>query len=512
MGFTVFRDSIAFFKETGRDAISWPVLVISIRPREFQRQHTGPRMLSSPLVRRMLLLCGGIGVFSLFIICIVVISVPSTGSVDTLRWRVLLSSCVLLAVGLIIVTKMTQRWLIPLVELKQGMEVLTESKRPIRIAAEYDDELGDLVRSYNEMSQVIDARITELQQSQQRVASDNEQLATVLEAMVEGVIAVDQDERILLANMAAIRLLDLKTYDAVGRRVWEAIRIPQIQDLIRKTLTESEQQRLEFAVPWTYSTVAVVASRLPGTPCPGAVLVLHDVTDLRRLENLRRDFVSNVSHELKTPLAAITAYAETLMNGALDDKDVSVTFVQRICEQAERLNSLILDLLELARIESGEHVYQVMPVDVNEVLKSSLDAHQAIALTKQLQVKTEFAAVPIIGMADPDGLRTIADNLIGNAIKYTQSDGTITIRTRRDGKSVEFDVEDSGVGIAKEYQSRIFERFFRIDRARSREEGGTGLGLSIVKHLCQLFGGTIKLKSQLGQGSMFTISLEAATD
>ena len=458
----------------------------------------------------MLLWCGGFGVFSLFVLFIVVISVPSTDSVDQLRWRVLLTATVLLVLGLIVVTKMTQRWLTPLVELKQALELLTEGKRPIRIASEYDDELDDVVRTYNEMAQVVSDRVADLQQSQQRVASDNEQLATVLEAMVEGVIAVDQDERILLANMAAIRLLDLKAYDAVGRRVWEAIRLPQIQDLIRKTLTESEQQRLEFAVPWTYSTVAVVASRLPGKPCPGAVLVLHDVTDLRRLENLRRDFVSNVSHELKTPLAAITAYADTLMNGALDDKDVSVTFVQRIGEQAERLNSLILDLLELARIESGEHVYQVTPVDLNEILRNSLDAHQAIATAKQLHVKTEFQESPILGMADPDGLRTIVDNLVGNAIKYTRPNGTITIRSRRDGKMVEFDVEDNGVGIAKEYQSRIFERFFRIDRARSREEGGTGLGLSIVKHLCQLFGGTIKLKSQLGQGSLFTISLEAA--
>ena len=467
-------------------------------------------MLSSPLVRRMLLWSGGFGALSLFVLFIVLISVPSVEAVDQLRWRVLLAATVLLVFGLVIVTNVTQRWLTPLVELKQALELLTEGKPPVRIASEYDDELDDVIRTYNEMAQVVSARIVDLRQSQQRVASDNEQLATVLEAMVEGVIAVDQDERILLANMAAIRLLDLKAYDAVGRRVWEAIRLPQIQDLIRKTLTESEQQRLEFAVPWTYSTVAVVASRLPGKPCPGAVLVLHDVTDLRRLENLRRDFVSNVSHELKTPLAAITAYADTLMNGALDDKDVSVTFVERISEQAERLNSLILDLLELARIESGEHVYQVTPVDLNEILRSSLDAHQAIATAKQLHVKTEFQASPVLGMADPDGLRTIVDNLVGNAIKYTRPNGTITIRSRREGKMVEFDVEDNGVGIAKEYQSRIFERFFRIDRARSREEGGTGLGLSIVKHLCQLFGGTIKLKSQLGQGSLFTISLEAA--
>jgi two-component system phosphate regulon sensor histidine kinase PhoR len=335
-------------------------------------------------------------------------------------------------------------------------------------------------------------------------------LETVLEAMVEGVIAVDQDERILLANTAAIQVLDLKTFNVVGRRIWEVIRSPQIHDLIRSTLADKEQRRLEFTVPWTYSTVAAIASRLPGNPCPGAVLVLHDVTDLRRLENLRRDFVSNVSHELKTPLAAITAYAETLLNGAIDDQNVSRMFVGRISEQSERLHTLIFDLLELARIESGEHMFHVGSTEINEVLRSSLDAHQAIAQTKQLNVITEFREDPLMAQADADGLRTIMDNLIGNAIKYSHPGGQITVRSFRSDDGVVFEVEDNGVGIAKEFQARIFERFFRVDRARSREMGGTGLGLSIVKHLSNLFGGNVKVKSQLGQGSTFTVQLLAA--
>jgi two-component system phosphate regulon sensor histidine kinase PhoR len=213
---------------------------------------------------------------------------------------------------------------------------------------------------------------------------------------------------------------------------------------------------------------------------------------------------------LKTPLAAITAYADTLLNGALEDRDVSTTFVSRISEQSERLNSLILDLLELARIESGEHVFHIDTVDVNEILRSSIDAHQAIAQSKQINLQLESTETNLMGLVDSEGLRTIVDNLIGNAINYTRAGGTIMVRSRRDEKWVSFDVEDNGVGIAKEFQSRIFERFFRVDRARSREVGGTGLGLSIVKHLCQLFGGNIKVRSQVGQGSTFTVNLMAA--
>ena len=467
-------------------------------------------MFSSPLVRRVLLLGAGFGIVCLIVLSLVGLSVPAADAISRLRWRLLTAEVVLVAIGLLVIGRMLSRWMIPLNELKQASRTLAKGQYPERVAAEYDDELGQLTQSFNEMAQQVVARCDELQQSRQRVTSDNEQLATIMEAMVEGVIAVDQDEKILLANFAAIQLLNLKTFNVVGRRMWEAIRLPPIHELIRKTLNEESQQRLEVAVPWTYSTVAVVASRLPGTPCPGVVLVLHDVTELRRLENLRREFVSNVSHELKTPLAAITAYAETLLNGALDDPAVSRTFVGRISEQGERLNSLILDLLELARIESGEHVFHVSSVEINEILRSSVEAHQTIAQSKQLTLTFAPEESPLRGQADSEGLRTTIDNLIGNAMNYTRPGGTVSIRSRREGKWVLFEVEDNGVGIAKEFQTRIFERFFRVDQARSREVGGTGLGLSIVKHLCQLFGGQVQVRSQIGQGSTFTVQLEAS--
>lgn len=467
-------------------------------------------MLSSPLVRRLLLIYGGLGAASILVMTIVGLSIPSTPAVSSLRWSVFVTEFVLWLIGFPIMAHLTNRWMAPIAQLKRASDQLSDGHRPDRVTTEHDDELGQLVQAFNELAQKVEARVDRLKQSQQQVASDNEQLATVLESMVEGVLAVNRDEQILLANMTAVRLLDLKAQNVVGQRVWEAIRIPQIQSLITKTLADEGQGRLEFAVPWTYSTVSVVASRLPGTPCPGVVLVLHDVSELRRLENLRRDFVSNVSHELKTPLAAITAYADTLLNGALEDPDVSRTFVDRISEQTERLNSLILDLLELARIESGEHVFHLDVFDLNQVLQSSVDAYQAIAESKQLGLEAQLFESELLVRADPEGVRTIVDNLIGNAINYTKPGGSIVVRSRRADRWIEFDIEDDGVGIAKEFQSRIFERFFRVDRARSRAVGGTGLGLSIVKHLCQQFGGNIKVKSQLGQGSTFTVNLPIA--
>ncbi len=470
-------------------------------------------MLTSPFVRRMLMLFGGFGLMSLIFLGLVALSVPATGAgVSTLRWRMTVTVVVLLLIGLSLLAQVLHRWVVPMIELTEAARTLSEGRFPGRVAIENDDELGRLTKVFNEMVLKVESQQAVLQTNQQRIASENEQLATVLEAMVEGVIAVDQEERILLANTAAVRLLDLKAFKVVGRRMWEAIRIPQIHDLIRLTLKEKQQHRMEFGVPWTYSIVAAVSSRLPGEPCPGAVLVLHDVTDLRRLETLRRDFVSNVSHELKTPLAAITAYADTLLNGALEDQAVSRTFVDRISEQSERLNSLIFDLLELARIESGERAFHVDSIDINEILRKSVDSHQEIAKGKQLNLSTDFQVEQLLGEADSEGLRTIIDNLIGNAINYSRSGGSITVRSRQDDRWVIFEVEDNGVGIAKEFQSRIFERFFRVDRARSREVGGTGLGLSIVKHLCNLFGGTIKVKSQLGHGSTFTVQLEASRE
>ena len=251
------------------------------------------------------------------------------------------------------------------------------------------------------------------------------------------------------------------------------------------------------------------SARLPGSPCPGVMVVLHDMTELRRLENLRRELVANVSHELKTPLAAIKGYAETLRHGAVNDREHNLNFVHRIEEQADRLHELILDILQVARIESGQESFEFENVPLAELIEQSADQFSELAAAKQIMLTVEVPDHSITAWADDEGVRTILSNLVDNALKYTPAGGSVVIRGAATADSATLEVCDTGIGIADKDLARIFERFYCADRARSRELGGTGLGLSIVKHLAQAFGGHVSVESQTGHGSTFRVELPA---
>ena len=337
---------------------------------------------------------------------------------------------------------------------------------------------------------------------------NNERLATVLGGMVEGGVAVDEQQRILFANGAARSLLEFVTPDTEGRPLLEAVRTRTIHKAVQNAFASHKPIAVEFELTGsTRRVVAVHAARLPGVPCPGVVLVMHDVTELRRLENLRQEFVANVSHELKTPLTSIKAYAETLLDGAIHDAQNNVAFVRRIQDQADRLYQLILDLLSLARIESGQGAFEIASVDVAEAVDLCVSHHAATAATGQIELLTVPPPQPLRVQADEEGLGQILDNLLSNAVKYTPAGGRVTIRWHAAAPMGQIEVEDTGIGIPAEAQARIFERFYRVDKARSRELGGTGLGLSIVKHLVQQFGGSIGVTSHEGSGTTFTVRL-----
>jgi two-component system phosphate regulon sensor histidine kinase PhoR len=355
------------------------------------------------------------------------------------------------------------------------------------------------------------ADVASLQARQSELEQNTALLETVLGTMIEGVIVVSTDERMLYANRAARSLLDIQERDIAGRPVLEVARSPNIEQTVQAALRSVATQRAEFDLPRKQKFVALTVSVLPGDPCPGAVLVIHDVTELRRLERLRRDFVSNVSHELKTPLTSIQAYADTLMEGALDDAENNRVFLRRIVEQAERLQALIHDLLRLAKIESQTEAFRIEPVPVAPLVVACIDEHRQVATMKGLALETGEVA-DVVVRADVDGLRQILDNLVNNALNYTPTGGRVTVSVRHREGWGEVEVEDTGIGIAKDDQARIFERFFRVDRARSRAVGGTGLGLSIVKHLAQAFGGRVELTSELGRGSRFGVWLPALID
>ena len=351
-------------------------------------------------------------------------------------------------------------------------------------------------------------------QSLRELAARLEQSTTlfegVLETMQEAVLVVDSRERVLFINSAARDLFDVSQSAASGKLAWESIRSSRLQEIVTQALSTGTTVRGEVELPRRKRLVEVSAVVLNLAAGPGCLAVAYDVTDLRRLEKIRREFVSNVSHELKTPLTSIQAYADTLLNGGLEDEGSSRLFVERIVEQSERLSMLIQDLLRLARIESEPEAFQIERCDAVQIASSSFLDHQNIALTRQIQLEFHPPARQLEVLADADGLRTILNNLLANAINYTLAGGRVTLTLSLDGDRVLFEVSDTGVGIAKEHQSRVFERFYRVDKARTRSVGGTGLGLAIVRHLVEVMQGEITLKSELGEGSTFRVWLPQA--
>ncbi|MBI1903789.1 MAG: HAMP domain-containing protein [Planctomycetia bacterium] len=366
------------------------------------------------------------------------------------------------------------------------------------------DEFGALAASFAQVGRQLAGRLDD-------VLRQAQYLHTVLGGMVEGVVAIDPERRIVLANPAACALLDYDGAVPTGRPLYELVRHPSIDQAIDDALAGREPPHCQFDLTrTTRKTLALHVGRLPGEPCPGLVFVLYDVTELRRLERMRQDFIANVSHELKTPLSSIKAYSETLLGGALHDSEHNVHFLERIHRQALRLERIVGDMLSLSRIESGQAPLEIVPVSLDEIVAEAMTLHTPLAQAQGIELSSQPPEQPVSVLGDEEGLREILDNLLNNAVKYTPAGGKVVVRWRRNGDEAALEVEDTGVGIAPADQERIFERFYRVDRARSRELGGTGLGLSIVKHLAQSFGGSVAVQSELGKGSVFTVTLRAS--
>jgi two-component system phosphate regulon sensor histidine kinase PhoR len=369
-----------------------------------------------------------------------------------------------------------------------------------------DGELQGLADAFNHMCGEVASRQLQLRETADR-------LATVLGAMAEGVLAVDNRQRILFANPAAGHLLGLHPEAARGKRLLEVVRSHMLHEAVSEALAhrdvpDQETQRYEFDSSRSRGRIlSVRANRLPGEPCPGVVLVLQDVTELRRLEHLRQEFVANVSHELKTPLTAIKAYTETLQAGAIDDAAINRHFLDQIEREADRLLELIVDMLRLAQIESGHEGFRIGSVSVYEAMLECRRRHETAARRKGIKLLTTSDDKTLTVRADKEGFRQILDNLVDNAIKYTDPGGQVVLGWHDDETEAVIEVCDTGIGIPAEAQERVFERFYRVDKARSRDVGSTGLGLSIVKHLAHTFGGSVSVESQLDEGSRFTVRL-----
>lgn len=410
-------------------------------------------------------------------------------------WAALVAGSGALALGGLFAHRFARR----LQALSGTAQAISRGDYDRAIDASANDEIGVLARSFQQMREDLRQRIAGIE----RMRKD---LQTMLETIPEGVIAIDEQQWILFANPSVVRLLGLGRANLVGQRLWEVLRHPRLLDAVSATLTNRRPYNTEFEIHNPARVLAYRGRTLTVESGRGVIMVLQDISELRRLERLRQDFFANVSHELKTPLASIKAFTETLLDD-VDDRETAVRFLRRIEEQAERLHALVIDMLMLARVESAEHGFDIGPVDVDEAAHACLESFRGEADAKGI----ELAHVPAVDsrwvMADAEGLDLILSNLVDNAIKYTPAKGKVTIRIERAADGVRVHVEDTGIGIPEEDLGRVFERFYRVDKARSRELGGTGLGLSIVKHLAQTFGGRVSVTSRLGRGTVFTVVL-----
>ena len=410
-----------------------------------------------------------------------------------------------LVVALVLSMMIARRLSAPLVELAGAADAIAHGDYGKKVLVSASGEVGALAASFNAMSEACADHIA-------RMTQDREQLRAIFRSMVEGVLVLDAEQTILFVNEAASQLLGESARTAQGQKIWQVFRHRQLNEAVDKILGSDEPHRCELE--WTGSerrALALQGARLPGEPHRGAVLVFHDITDVRKLETVRQDFVANVSHELKTPLAAIQATVETLLDGAMQDAEHNVRFLERIGENADRLHRLVQDLLTLGRIESSQAPLELEPIALQIAAEACISRHADRAKGRDLQLIPEPPSQAVTALADEEALAEILDNLVDNAIKYTHAGGKITLRWfGEDGQAI-LEVVDTGVGIPEKDLPRIFERFYRVDKARSRELGGTGLGLSIVKHLVHALGGAITVASRIGEGSVFTIRVPRAS-
>jgi len=411
------------------------------------------------------------------------------------------SSATVLAVALILASVLTRRMSVAVGELTHAARRMADGDLSVRTRLSGDDDLAELGYALDRVAGGLAASLGALR-------AERDLQKRILEAMHEGVVVVDRDGRIVLVN-PALRSMLLLGADAVGKLLIETVRHAQLDTMLDEA-READDHPVEIELPGLKPRrVLVQAAPLLGEE-EGLLFVFVDVTELRRLESLRRDFVANASHELRTPIAAVRSATETLRWGALEDPVAAIRFLDIIERNAQRLQSLVEDMLELSKLESNEFKLKRERVELERVVPIVLGLFRERAEKKGVRLAAELpAALPAVE-GDARALEHVLSNLVDNAVKYCPSGARILVRAAREDGRVRLVVTDTGPGIAPEHLQRIFERFYRVDAGRSRELGGTGLGLSIVKHMVEAMRGKVAVESAVGQGSTFTVSLPSS--
>lgn len=426
-------------------------------------------------------------------------------ALTALYWRIGLSAVVVALLAALIGLLLSRAISRQMRQVEDGVERFAKGDFASRLPVPRIEEFAVVAESVNEMADELDEQIRNLTRER------NEREA-VLASMVEGVVAVDVDERVITVNEAAARLLGAHGDDAVGSSIQEVVRNPELQRVVAQTL-EGEgpvESELVLRVGTEDRILQANGTLLRGASSgsvAGAVVVLNDVTRLKRLEAVRRDFVANVSHELKTPVTSIKGFTETLLDGAGDDPEARERFLRIVAGQADRLNSIIGDLLALSSLEAGQvGGAPLHEADVCDVVHVAVEVCGVKAERKGIRLEVSCAE-PVSASINPPLLEQAVVNLVDNAIKYSPEGSTVLIGLEARPSQVVITVRDQGPGIAREHLPRLFERFYRVDEARSRDLGGTGLGLAIVKHIAQLHGGRVSVDSRVGAGSVFSLYL-----
>jgi two-component system, OmpR family, phosphate regulon sensor histidine kinase PhoR len=416
-----------------------------------------------------------------------------------LRRRLAVAGCVGLLIAIALSFLIARSALRPIQEVRRVAEAIARGDLDERPPLSGGDALGEISNSIREIARQLRTRLED-------ATHEKEQLRAVLESMVEGVLVVDAAGRVLLANSRLREFYGIRN-EITGHPLLEVIRHPELDVLLRDVAEADAIVSSTFTLGDPPRTLRVQAARFPRgvEPRAGSVAVFHDISELERLEEVRRDFVANASHELRTPLTAIQGFAETLLEADLSP-DKRQSYLEIIDRHARRLGFIVRDLLALSTVETGKWRVEPMQVDVADIARTVIHDLEPRVVEGELSLDCEVEG-DVEAFADPRILEQILTNLLDNAVKYTEPGGRVEVRLIEGPERVRLIVRDTGIGIPEEDQSRIFERFYRVDKARSRSAGGTGLGLSIVRHLVQRLGGEISVESRVGEGTTFAFSL-----
>ena len=370
-----------------------------------------------------------------------------------------------------------------------------------RVEALSSDETQDLAEAFNKMASTLRTMIHEL-------SGERDKLSAVLDTMADGVMVIGPEGQVVLLNPAAQALLGMRVQNPVSGRFMELVRDHELQRLVRHCQETRQREHGEIELLQRRRFLSAIATPLPGDGSPSVLLTLHDLTRIRQVETTRREFVSNVSHELRSPLASVKAMVETLEDGAIEQQQVALDFVRRIHKEIDRMTAMTESLLELARMESGQVSLQQEPMELRSLIAEVVQDFHARASAKEITLKATLPdSLPTVA-GEEGKLREVLGNLLDNAIKFTPHRGVVTVSAKDGDTVVEVSVSDTGIGIPQEHLPHIFERFYKVDR--SRRGAGSGLGLAIVKHIVQAHGGEVRVESLEGSGSTFTFTVPRA--